>query len=83
MDIICGGCSAKFRIPDDKIPKGQAFSVACPKCQEKINVEPGASEEAGPAAALGLAEAGGDESYDAEDKPFDFFRGRRRNGFAV
>jgi len=72
MDIICGGCSAKFRIPDDKIPKGQAFSVACPLGQEKINVEPGASEEAGPAAALGLAEAGGDESYDAEDKPFDF-----------
>ena len=72
MDIICDGCNAKFRIPDEKVPKGQAFSVACPKCKEKINVDPEPPEEAGPADALGLAEAGGDEDYDAEDKPFDF-----------
>jgi len=71
MDIICEKCSTKFRIPDEKVPKGQAFSLACPKCKEKINVEPEAPEENG-AAALGFEEAGEEEGYDAEDKPFDF-----------
>ena len=72
MDIICDKCNAKFRIPDEKVPKGQAFALACPKCKEKINVEPGSPEEDGSAAALGFEEEGGGASYDAEDKPFDF-----------
>ncbi|CAB5094373.1 hypothetical protein D3OALGA1CA_5372 [Olavius algarvensis associated proteobacterium Delta 3] len=72
MDIICDKCNAKFRIPDEKVPKGQAFSLACPKCKEKITVDPEAPEDAGPAAAPGRVTEEGGENYDAEDKPFDF-----------
>ncbi len=42
MDVICEKCSTKIKIPDNKIqqiPVGQIFSIACPKCKNKISVE--------------------------------------------
>ncbi|MDM8516118.1 hypothetical protein QUF76_07960 [Desulfobacterales bacterium HSG16] len=41
MDVFCGKCKAKIKIPDEKlkkVPKGQTFSIACPKCKHKISV---------------------------------------------
>jgi predicted Zn finger-like uncharacterized protein len=38
MVLTCTACSAKLSIPDSKIPKTGAFTVACPKCQQKIQV---------------------------------------------
>ncbi|MDM8552919.1 hypothetical protein QUF72_22760 [Desulfobacterales bacterium HSG2] len=48
MDVVCDKCSTKIKIPDkkiQKIPKGQVFSIACPKCKNKLSVknEPAAS----------------------------------------
>jgi CheY-like chemotaxis protein len=38
MLLVCTGCSAKLSIPDAKVPKSGAFTVSCPKCQQKIQV---------------------------------------------
>lgn len=42
MDVTCGNCKAKFKIPDakvEKIPAGQSMSLPCPKCKEKISIQ--------------------------------------------
>jgi predicted Zn finger-like uncharacterized protein len=84
MDIACEQCNGKFKIPDEKIPAGKAFSVACPKCKHKIVIDtrksipsevekettPAAKPESGPEKALFDEVSTG--SYDAEEKPFDF-----------
>ena len=38
MVLTCTACSAKLSIPDGKIPKAGSVTVACPKCQQKIQV---------------------------------------------
>ncbi len=39
MNVICENCNKKIKIPDEKIPKGKAFSISCPKCKNKISVK--------------------------------------------
>jgi len=42
MDVVCSNCNTKIKIPDknlEKVPKGQVFSINCPKCKNKISVE--------------------------------------------
>jgi predicted Zn finger-like uncharacterized protein len=69
MDIICSHCSSKFRIADEKLPVGKKASFPCPKCKQKINL--GANKK--PAKELDfLGAGGGNDAYDALDKPFDF-----------
>ncbi|MBW2679343.1 MAG: zinc-ribbon domain-containing protein [Deltaproteobacteria bacterium] len=36
MNVVCEKCQSKFQIPSQKVPKGQAFSVICPKCSNKV-----------------------------------------------
>jgi len=38
MDIVCNKCDNIIKIPDNKVPKGKAFNIACPKCKNKISV---------------------------------------------
>ena len=74
MNIICEHCQSKFKIADDKIPKGKAAVLNCPKCGNKITI---------PAASVNSeAEFTDDrvdvnivnsfDTYDAAEKPFDF-----------
>jgi hypothetical protein len=44
MEVICQSCSAKLNIPDEKIPKDKSVRVACPKCKEKITINPPTAE---------------------------------------
>ncbi|MCW7752532.1 zinc-ribbon domain-containing protein [Desulfobotulus sp. H1] len=30
--VVCDGCAASFRIPEDKIPAGKTVGLTCPKC---------------------------------------------------
>jgi len=39
MEVICKQCQSKFKIPDEKIPKGKIFSLTCPKCKNKISID--------------------------------------------
>ena len=36
MEVTCEHCKARLNIPDEKIPRGQAVRVSCPKCKKKI-----------------------------------------------
>ena len=84
MEVICKQCQSKFKIPDEKIPKGRVFSLTCPKCNNKISIDtrPDASpsSEKTPAVSAkpkpGLEKTIFDEvvsgTYDASEKPFDF-----------
>lgn len=84
MIITCEKCQGKFKIPDDKIPKGKVFYQACPKCDNKISIDtrPEASppsEEVPDIATKPettkektIIDEIDSDAYDAEDKPFDF-----------
>jgi predicted Zn finger-like uncharacterized protein len=69
MDIICNNCASKFRIPDEKIPVGQVTHLPCPKCKDRISIDPAKKAVEGIAA---FDQADDNDSYDATDKPFDF-----------
>jgi len=51
MDIECEKCNSKFKIPDEKLPKGQVFSLPCPKCKNKISIDTRSEGASEPAAA--------------------------------
>ena len=57
MQVSCDQCQSKFNLSDEKIPEGGA-TLRCPKCQNKITVQPETQEPV--------------EDYDSEEKPFDF-----------
>jgi len=39
MEIFCESCGKQINIPDEKIPAGRPFSLRCPACKQKIQVE--------------------------------------------
>lgn len=40
MEVTCTHCKTKLNVPDEKIPKDQAIRVSCPKCKNKITIDP-------------------------------------------
>ena len=84
MNVVCEKCQSKFQIPNHKVPKGQAFSVICPKCSNKVTVDLrsdislSAKENAVPSAKSKaipnktIIEEVDSSAYDASEKPFDF-----------
>ena len=39
MQVTCNECQKSINIPEDKLPKDQAFSITCPGCKNKIKVD--------------------------------------------
>jgi hypothetical protein len=39
MQVACDACQRSMNIPDEKLPKDQAFSITCPGCKNKIKVD--------------------------------------------
>jgi hypothetical protein len=84
MDVVCEKCRSKFQIPSQKVPQGQAFSVICPKCSNKVSVDAwvdiplSAKENANPSVKpkpisnKTIIEEVDSSAYDASEKPFDF-----------
>jgi predicted Zn finger-like uncharacterized protein len=70
MNIVCPNCTAKFRIPDEKIPAGRPATIPCPKCKTKVSLNPGQAAAAGN--RVSSAEANQSNTYDSADRPFDF-----------
>jgi predicted Zn finger-like uncharacterized protein len=69
MNIICGNCQSKFKIPDEKIPAGRRTTVPCPKCKGKISI----GEKIGAAThRVSFVDTNSNAAYDASEKPFDF-----------
>ena len=71
MNIECPSCRGRFKLPENKLPQARTFSLACPKCKNKITVE---RPEASPDGEVGTASKPelAVEAYDAAEKPFDF-----------
>lgn len=69
MQVKCSGCSREINIPDDKIPKGQAFNLACPGCKTKIRVDqhlkPPASDHSQPLDTTSMVV---DEEFDDDEE---------------
>ena len=40
MEVTCSGCNTKLNIPDDKVPMDQTVRINCPRCKNKITIEP-------------------------------------------
>ena len=82
MEIICESCSAKLKIPEEKIPAGKTATLTCPKCKNKITVtnpekkeredHKVAETESTSISSFDFQEDDDSEQYDAADKPFDF-----------
>jgi ActR/RegA family two-component response regulator len=84
MDISCNNCRSKFKIPDEKVPKGQTFSLTCPQCSTKVIVDTrvnSQSESSSKSHSIDppdiekkktLIDEVDANTYDASDKPFDF-----------
>jgi predicted Zn finger-like uncharacterized protein len=72
MDIACDNCKARFKVPDEKIPRNQVFAITCPRCKSKFSVDPRGRGAASPQEdVLGAPDAAAG-TYDAADRPFDF-----------
>jgi ActR/RegA family two-component response regulator/DNA-directed RNA polymerase subunit RPC12/RpoP len=84
MNISCKNCRSKFKIPDEKVPKGQTFSLTCPQCSAKVIVDARSSSQSGSNSTSHsidkpnlekkktLIDEVDANTYDASDKPFDF-----------
>jgi len=76
MEITCQKCQSRFRVSDDKVPPGRKFSMNCPKCQGKIEID--RSAENAPSAQSanlnGVVHDVDASAYDASEKPFDYIR---------
>ncbi len=46
MEVICTGCSRRYKVDDSKIPPGGVAYLACPNCKEKIEVRSRTAEKA-------------------------------------
>jgi len=86
MNISCKNCQSKFKIPDEKVPKGQTFSLTCPQCSAKVIIDSrSGSQSASNGSSRSMDMDPGNlkrkktiidevdaNTYDASDKPFDF-----------
>lgn len=45
MELVCSSCGKKINLPDEKAPRGKAFSFSCPQCENRINVTPTAEKQ--------------------------------------
>ena len=72
MDIVCKKCKSRFKIPDEKVPKDQIFTLSCPKCKSKISIDTRPSATAQPVTKKTIIDEVDSGTYDASEKPFDF-----------
>jgi zinc ribbon protein len=68
MQVECPSCAKEINIPDNKIPRDQAFNLTCPGCKTKMRVDhhlkPPASD---PAGSLDAASLVVDEEFEDDE----------------
>lgn len=78
MEIVCTNCQTRFKIPDEKIPKGRKVALQCPKCKERIQINAGeegvqsiqAAPSSPPSPVANVYQEHESPTYNAADKPF-------------
>ncbi|MFH2012264.1 MAG: zinc-ribbon domain-containing protein [Pseudomonadota bacterium] len=69
MEIFCETCKAKFKIPDEKLPKDKLLNIPCPKCKGSISVDTRVlSEEPSEETAIDFHEEGEKTALICDDK---------------
>lgn len=76
MDVVCGNCQGRFKVPDEKFPKNKIAILTCPKCTHRITVSP---KDRPPSSApiskeenLFFTDDRSDSGYEDAERPFDF-----------
>jgi len=71
---VCKNCKTKFRVPDEKLPRGQIISLKCPKCKNKIQIDTThrTQDITSPVKQKTIIDQVASDTYDASEKPFDF-----------
>lgn len=75
MEITCTGCKFKLNVPDHKIPKDKKSSFLCPKCKERLFIDPRNPGQSAPDREPRKPDddaPGPTPAYDASDRPFDY-----------
>ncbi|MBW2036621.1 MAG: zinc-ribbon domain-containing protein [Deltaproteobacteria bacterium] len=74
VQIVCKNCKTKFRVPDEKLPRGQIISLKCPKCKNKIQIDTThrTQDITSPVKQKTIIDQVASDTYDASEKPFDF-----------
>jgi hypothetical protein len=74
MEIICDNCQKKINVPDSKIPKDRVAYLTCPGCKNRLAVtsNPQESREKKQKSNKMILEDLLSDTYDANEKPFDF-----------
>jgi predicted Zn finger-like uncharacterized protein len=74
MELTCTSCKTKFKIVDEKLPMGQLFSLTCPKCKNKIEVDTRLRGQKGkrPPSLQAMIEEMASDTYDVALAPFEF-----------
>ncbi|MBW1697777.1 MAG: hypothetical protein JRH18_10650 [Deltaproteobacteria bacterium] len=72
MEVVCGHCSRRFKISDEKLPSGKTIATACPKCKNKIVIHAPQKHEHTGEGSKPASDDIVEGSYDASEKPFDF-----------
>ncbi|MDL2275019.1 zinc-ribbon domain-containing protein [Desulfosarcina sp. OttesenSCG-928-G10] len=82
MDVVCGNCQGRFKVPDEKFPKNKIALLTCPKCSHRITVAPVtiAPQDRPPSFPSAEKEENlfftdddrSDAGYEDAERPFDF-----------
>lgn len=73
MQVECPNCAKEINIPDNKIPKGQAFNLACPSCKTKMRVDQHLKPPEPDPAALDAASMIVDEEFEDNDEEIEIY----------
>ena len=68
MQVECSSCAKEINIPDNKIPKDQAFNLTCPGCKTKMRVDQHLKPAASDARSLDAASLVVDEEFDDDEE---------------
>ena len=68
MQVECSSCNKEINIPDNKIPKDQAFNLTCPGCKTKMRVDQHLKPAAPDARSLDAASLVVDEEFDEDEE---------------
>ncbi|MDL1978557.1 MAG: zinc-ribbon domain-containing protein [Deltaproteobacteria bacterium] len=72
MDITCGHCNTTLKLPEEKLPKNQAIRLTCPKCRNKIVVNPVPDRAVSAPSLHSSAKEVSSDGNSAGKDPFDF-----------
>lgn len=87
MEVICKNCEGRFKISDEKLPGDHALQVVCPKCKNKIVINPKVKSETAESCRGSSPEPGSNEIYSSapdvipgvDDEPkSSFFAGDKK-----